>query len=226
MLISIAAMIVWEGWGRDALLLTEVVAAGKTLQAGHLLQAEDVQLLKVPRDCVVEGALTAGRINELSGHYTLGRLSLNQQISIADIADEEELVKEQQTTFVIPQEWIAMRSSSLRKGDRITLYRLSDYGSLGTYTIAFVKNEQEQEVYSLEGIDDRKLLDRTDGSAPINHVEIIAELSQYQIIREAALVDGGLLLLQGEGSSVAADTNSNSPAMQEKVSEETEVETQ
>ena len=82
----------------------------------------------------------------------------------------------------------------------MTLYRLTAYSSVGTYGVAFVKDDDDQEIYSMEGVDDGKLLDRTDSNLPIHHIEIIAELDQYQKIRQAALEDGGLLVVQGKGA--------------------------
>ena len=128
--------------------------------------------------------------------YTVNSLAKNQQLSEKDLVKDKENVKAEETIFVIPREWIAMRSSSLRRGDRIGLYRLADYSSLGSYTVAFVKDDQDQEVYSLEGVDDRKLLSRTDSNVPIHHIEVVAELKQYQAIRQAAMEDGGLLVIQ------------------------------
>lgn len=196
---SVAGMVLWEGWGRDALFLTEVVVAGRAVSAGELLTEEDLAILGVPQNCIVEGAVYAKELESLKGTYAVNSLALNQQICRKDVVEEESLVRERETTFVIPQEWIAMRSSSLRRGDTVTLYRLADYSSVGTYVVAFVKDDDDQEIYSLEGVDDGKLLDRTDSNLPIHHIEIIAELDQYQQIRQAAQEDGGLLVVQGEG---------------------------
>ena len=51
-------------------------------------------------------------------------------------------------------------------------------------------------MFSLEGVDDRKLLDRTDSNLQIHHIEVVAKLEEYQLIRQAALQDGGLLVVQ------------------------------
>ena len=196
MLLSVAAMIVWEGWGRDALLLTDVVVTAKPIAAGELLRTQDLTVLGVPEDCIVKGAIPAERMKELKGMYTVNSLSANQQICMKDLISEEQLLTKEETAFVIPGEWIEMRSSSLRRGDEVTLYRLTDYTSLGTYTVAFVKDDRDQEVFSLEGVDDRKLLDRTDSNLQIHHIEVVAKLEEYQIIRQAALEGGGILVVQ------------------------------
>ncbi|MBQ8589577.1 MAG: SAF domain-containing protein [Firmicutes bacterium] len=196
MILALAGMVVWEGWGRDALLLTDVVVASGPVMAGELLTAEDLTILGVPEECMVEGAIAASELGDVAGMYAVNSLAANQQIGLKDLAAEEQIVRDQETAFVIPEEWIAMRSSSLRKGDEVTLYRLADYTSLGTYTVAFVKNDQDQEVYSLEGVDDQKLLSRTDSNLTVHHIEVVAKLEDYQLIREAAIQDGGLLVVQ------------------------------
>lgn len=197
---AVAGMVLWEGWGRDALLLMDVVVAGEEISSGQLLKKENLAILGVPQDCVAQGAVTAAELDSLVGLYAVNSLSPNQQVCRKDAAAEDELVGAQETTFVIPQEWIAMRSSSLRRGDTVTLYRLSDYSSVGTYAVAFVKDDEDQEIYSLEGVDDKKLLDRTDSNMPVDHIEIVAELEQYCQIRQAVQEDGGLLVVQGEGA--------------------------
>lgn len=196
MIAAVVGMIVWEGWGRDALLLREVIVASREIAAGQLLQEEDFQIIGVPEDCLIEGALTASDIPGLRGAYAVNSMAKNQQLSLLDVAQERQLLQGEQTSFVIPEEWIAMRSSSLRKGDMVTLYNLTDYTSLGTYAVAFVKDEQEQEIRSLEGIDNQKVLSRTDSNAPVHHLEILAELEQYLTIRQAAFDGGGLLVVQ------------------------------
>ena len=59
-----------------------------------------------------------------------------------------------------------------------------------------MKDDRDQEVFSLEGVNDRKLLTRTDSNVPIHHIEVLAKLEDYQKIRSAALQDGGLLVVQ------------------------------
>lgn len=202
MVTAIAGMVFWEGWGRDALLLTDMVVTAGEVSAGELLKKEDLTILGVPEDCIVAQGIPASELDSLVGLYAANSLSPNQQISRKDVIAQEELIGSGETAFVIPEEWIAMRSSSLRRGDEVTLYRLSDYSSLGTYLVAFVKDDEDQEIYSLEGVDDRSLLDRTDSNMPVNHIEIVAELRQYCQIRQAALEDGGLLVVQGKGETL------------------------
>lgn len=196
MILAVAGMVFWEGWGRDTLLLTDVVVAAKPIAAGEVLRLEDLEVLGVPEDCIVNGAIPAERLKELKELYTVNSLAEKQQLCMKDLISEDQLVGEKETTFVIPGEWIEMRSSSLRRGDQVTLYRLMDFSSLGTYTVAFVKDDRDQEVFSLEGVDDRKLLDRTDSNLQIHHIEVVAKLEEYQLIRQAALQDGGLLVVQ------------------------------
>ena len=196
MLLAVAGMVIWEGWGRDALLLTDVVVAAKPVAAGELLKAEDLTVLGVPEECIVDGAIPAERLEELKGFYAVNSLAANQQLCLKDLITEDQLVKKEETAYVIPGEWIEMRSSSLRRGDMVSLYRLTDYSSLGTYQVAFVKDDRDQEVTSLEGVDDRKLLSRTDSNLQIHHIEVVAKLEEYRNIREAALQDGGLLVVQ------------------------------
>ena len=196
MILAVGGMVVWESWGRDALFMTDVVVASRTIPAGQLLTADDLTVVGIPEEYIVDGAMAGSLLEDMVGLYTVNGLSPNQQLCKKDVASEHQLVKDQETAFVIPEEWIVMRSSSLRKGDEVSLYRLNDYSSLGTYTVAFVKDDKDQEIYSLEGINDQKLLSRTDSNYSVDHIEILAELESYKKIREAALLDGGLLVVQ------------------------------
>ena len=116
-------------------------------------------------------------------------------------------LKKEETIFVIDPDWIAMRSSSLRRGDIVDIYGSNGAGLLGTFQIAFVKDEAEREVKDAgEAVQNHTasdILDRTDSTSVIDHIEIITTFSEYEKI--AACVDGttsSALIIVQRGDSI------------------------
>ena len=60
MILAVAGMVFWEGWGRDALLLTDVVVAAKPIAAGEVLKT----LEKINRELGTTVILSEHRTEE------------------------------------------------------------------------------------------------------------------------------------------------------------------
>ena len=89
-----------------------------------------------------------------------------------------------------------MRSSALRRGDIVYIYGTNGLGLLGTFRIAYVKDEAEREVknagegsesnagggagYGSESDTGGDILARMDSTSVIDHVEIITTYQEYE----------------------------------------------
>jgi hypothetical protein len=116
------------------------------------------------------------------------------------------LEKAGRSYFVIRREWIFMRSSALRKGDFVDIVSQDGKTAFGRFAVAFVKNAEEKEVTEKEGA--AAFLqgggsDRSAGSDPIDHVEIVTDLEGYMAIKAFAEQQPGpaLILVKREGMS-------------------------
>ncbi|MDD2189595.1 MAG: SAF domain-containing protein, partial [Eubacteriales bacterium] len=185
-LLSIAALFLWEWKGRHAILLQEVLVATEEIQMGAAVNSSMFQTKGVLKENIVHEALTREQANLLQGKIALQMIPKNDQIIMDYFGDNSFSLKEDESIFVISQEWIAMRSSALRRGDMVDIYGNNGIGFLGTYQIAFVKDESEREVKDAgkgeqkEAVSD--ILQRTDSTSFIDHIEIITTFSEYEKI--------------------------------------------
>ncbi|MDR1571635.1 MAG: hypothetical protein LBS32_03835 [Clostridiales Family XIII bacterium] len=154
----------------------------------------------------MEGGFLAGQEGEIIGRKTAEAIYGRQQISAKSFHATDDGMKEGEAYFVIPGEWIAMRSSALRRGDSVEVLSVSGGAiNLGTYRIAFVKDADEREVWDIGPAGEilyepEAMPDRTDALAAIDHVEIIATKAEYYAIRDFAAGAGApsLVLVQKE----------------------------
>ncbi|NLT47162.1 MAG: hypothetical protein GXX92_01995, partial [Clostridiales bacterium] len=121
----------------------------------------------------------------------------NSQISEEFLAESDFYIRSNESIFVLHPEWIAMRSSSIRRGDWIDIYESGSFDKIGSYRVAFVKDANELEVTDGEGAEGSNALDRTVSTSLISHIEIIADMKEYEkIARLAGNNETGLLLVQ------------------------------
>jgi hypothetical protein len=136
----------------------------------------------------------------LQGKVASQLIAKNDQIIPDYFSDNEFNLKRNESVFVIRPEWIAMRSSALRRGDIVDIYGTNGLGLLGTFRIAYVKDEAEREVKNASngsggnvggntGSDagsgsgsgrNGDILARTDSTSVIDHIEIITTYQEYE----------------------------------------------
>lgn len=201
MVSSLTAMVFWETRGRELLLYREVLVAEVEIKPGDQITSEMISSRALPRELLSPDALLPGQesqvVGEVAGQLILSGTPIsNRYFTAIPVA-----IREEESVYVIPSEWISMRSSSLRKGDWISIYSQDGKTLIGSYQLAFVRDQAEREVVSLDGNKDAPILERRDGSSLIHSLEIISSLAGYQRIQEAAAITGSaLLIVQGGGS--------------------------
>jgi hypothetical protein len=206
-LLAVAGLVFWETAGRSRLLMDLVVVAGADIRAGTTVRAEMLSTVLMPKDGVIDGGFPAGREDEIVGRRTAWPVSARQQISTDIFEIEDDYLKAGESFFVIPADWIAMRSSARRRGDTVEITSAGDARvGFGRYRLAFVKNTEEIEVRDMlpsgdllsEALERRE---RTDANTMIDHVEIITTKAAYEVIRAFAESAGApsLILIQREG---------------------------
>ena len=194
--VSAAGLIFWEVLGREQFMTEAVLVAAAEIPAGTPVTAGAFTATRVQKDSVVSGALKPGAEGALTGRRAKAVIMKNQQIAAAYFAEEGELLEKDQSVYVLPQDWIAMRSSSLRKGDLVTLYGGASLQKVGEYRVAFVKDQSEQEVTDPGGGKNPEALERTMSTSEISHLELVTTLSEYGRIRQAVVSEGGILVVQ------------------------------
>jgi len=197
---SIAGLIYWETDGREAVMMDQVLVAKDTILPGTLVTAQHFTGAGVLEENKIEGALRPDRISKVIGKRAIQLVVKNGQISADYFAEDGFCLKGQESLFVVKPEWISMRSSSLRKGDWVDIYDDRGYSLIGTYRVAFVKDSNEVEVLNSGNSDVRSVLDRTDSTSVISHIEIISDIEGYkEILKQVqGVTSGGLILVQRE----------------------------
>lgn len=195
---SLTGLFYWEHGGRVRWTMEEVAVAAVDIAEGEEVGAEMFRKVRVPAENLIDGALRAGDIAGLAGKISARPIKANSQIASEFFDNAGDLIEDGKSIFVIKPSWIDTRSSSLRAGDTVHIYSEAGDVFLGTFKVAFVKDDNEQEVVAADGIPrQQNILDRKMSSRAASHVEIIATLDEYRAIG-AFVRDGerSLMLVQ------------------------------
>jgi hypothetical protein len=192
-MLSVAGLIYWETEGRSRILMAEVIAADREIEAGSVISADMLTIIQIPKESRVKSGFTAGDEAELIGRTASQAIYEKQQISEFSFIVAEDDLGIGESYFVIPAAWIAMRSSALRRGDYVEIAGAGGDSAVnfGVYRLAFVKDIDEREVRDTSLIGEilserRERKDRTDSGSVIDHVEIIATSEAYFRMRRFA----------------------------------------
>lgn len=196
---AIAGLIYWEVNGRERVLMDQLLVAKDTILSGTLVTSDMFIETGVLEENKIEGALDRESLPYIIGKVANQRIIKNGQISRRYFTEEKFHLNDGESLFKIKPEWISSCSSSLRRGDFVDIYGGIDPIRIGTYRVAFVKDENYVEVKDSQG-GNSSILERIDSTSIISHIEVITDLSGYEkILKEAKDVTStGLLLVQRE----------------------------
>jgi hypothetical protein len=197
MILAIIGLVGWELYGRDAVMKSPVLVATRNIQPGMVINPKDFAIVGVSEENKVQGAMCSKDYGVLAGKLAERQIYKNQQI-LPDFFIEKELcLDKEESIFVIKPEWISMRSSSIRRGDLVKIYEDRGKSLLGAFRVAFVKDRNDSEIEDRE-VRIKNPLDRTDATAVVSHIEIIAGFPDYlRILDEVA--DSRLIIVQKWG---------------------------
>jgi multisubunit Na+/H+ antiporter MnhC subunit len=183
-------LILWETKGRELVLMDEVLVATAEIEAGVPLSADLFHTVSVPTNAVVKDALTSKNIDLVKGMYSTSALASGSQISKRYLASLKESEAENLSYFVIRSEWIFMKSSALRHGDTVDIISATGDVDLGSYKVAYVKDEKGTEVSDVTGksgiLGNGKDDNFSDSSSQIDYIEILCTLESYLSIKTYA----------------------------------------
>ncbi len=188
---ALTGLFYWEYDGRMRWTTEEVLAAAVDIAEGEEVNANMFKKMRVLPECIIDGAMRISDVQKINGKICGRPVKANSQISLEFFDDVGDLIEEGSSIFVIKPSWIDTRSSSLRAGDTVHIYSETGDIYLGTFKVAFVKDDNEQEVVAADSILKRQnILDRKMSSRAANHIEIIATLDEYNAI--SAFVRDGM----------------------------------
>lgn len=183
-LLSLGGLIFWELKGREEVMTDQVLVAGKEIQKGTTVSGSMLVAKGVPKSDLLKGALTPADAARIQGKVAAQFIAKNGQIIMEYFRDDEFYLKRDESIFVIDPGWIIMRSSALRRGDVVDIYGNNGLGLIGSYRIAYVKDEAEREVKNAgeetSGNIGTDILERPDSTSVIDHIEIISTFKEYE----------------------------------------------
>ncbi len=197
MALAIIGLVCWEVYGRDAIMKSPVLIATQNIQPGTIIDPDDFAIVGVPEENKVEGAVCIKDYNALIGKLANRQIHKNQQVLPDFFVEDDLFLAKGESIFAVNPEWISMRSSSLRRGDLVEIYEDKEKCLLGVFRVAFVKDRDDFEIED-KAIRIKNPLDRINGTSVVNHIEIIAELSDYIRILNK-VTESRLILVQKWG---------------------------
>lgn len=178
---SLLTLVFWETKGRDILLLSPVLTASVDIEKGTAFNEADFKETRMLPENILIGALMPKDIKSLDNLVSNRKIFANQQLLPSYFQQNYTLFRENESIFVLPAFWIYSMSSAVRAEDTVILYSLPENIFLGEYTVAFVKDKNEQEVRDLSGRQSN-FLKRADSTSQISHIEIICTVEEYMSI--------------------------------------------
>lgn len=194
MIAAISGFTFWESHGRDMLYETDLAVASSDIRQGELITDKNIEIRGIGREYVMSGAVKAERASDILGKKAKQYIPAGGQISADFLTDENDIVlKDGESIYCISEDMIGMVSSSLRRGDRVHIYGGAGKEDLGSYTVAFVKDNADREVKNASELKNDTPLERESSNYTISSIEIVctrdayAQLSDYVSASEKTL---------------------------------------
>ena len=182
---AITGFTFWESHGRDMLYETELAVASGDIKQGELITEKNVEARGIESDYVMSGAVKAERMADIMGKKAKQYIPKGGQISADFLTDENDIVlKDGESVYCISSDMIGMVSSSLRRGDRVHIYGGAGKEDLGSYTVAFVKDDSDREVKNASELKNDTPLARESSNYTISSIEIVCTRDAYSRLSE------------------------------------------
>ena len=163
-IVSIAAMYLWETRLRDRVEMRSVLVFSRDVVPGEEIGPESFRLVRTSPEAVVAGGLAPSEAGSVYGLAASDYYRENQQV-LAEYFSPKALAPEGYTSFPLESEWIAAISTLNKEDDLVGIYIAKTGESLGKYRVRVLP----------EGA---------------RRLEIACSLEEYLMIRSAALQFG------------------------------------
>jgi len=176
---GLSLLFFWESYGREHIRYEQAICASTEIQKGQTITDELLTTKSLPKDNLIAGAVKdeADLIGTVAAQYIPAKAQVSRKMIYTDNfyidTDRGESI------YKLPAEWIDSRSAAVRRGDTIEIYLADGKQKEGEYMVAYVKDAQEREISSIEGQEYADMLNRTDATGVIDHIEIIATQEEY-----------------------------------------------
>lgn len=177
---AITGFAFWESNGRDMLYETQLAVASADIKQGDIITEKNIEIKGIDGEYVMDGAVKAERISDIKGKKAKQYIPAGGQISADFLTSEDDIIlKEGESIYCIDEEMIGMVSSSLRRGDKVRIYGGAGKEDLGSYTVAFVKDDADREVKNASELKNDTPLARESSNYSISSIEIVCTRDAY-----------------------------------------------
>ena len=190
MALAVTGFFYWESAGREAFQEDIILVASINMEKGHIMDEKDVEEVSLSRKLVPEKALRSSDFEKIKDMEAKQFIPKNSPLVLGYFEKPETRIKEGHSLFTVFSEWIFSRSSTLRSGDTIDIYKKSDLLLLGTYKVACVKNHEDKEVKS------SKENSGEESTGIIHHIEVECTLEDYEVLLNQASLGETFILVQ------------------------------
>ena len=164
---------------------TELAVASGDIKQGEFIIEKNVEARGIGNYYVMSGAVKAERMADIMGKKAKQYIPKGGQISADFLTDENDIVlKDGESVYCISSDMIGMVSSSLRRGDRVHIYGGAGKEDLGSYTVAFVKDDSDREVKNASELKNDTPLARESSNYTISSIEIVCTRDAYSRLSE------------------------------------------
>ncbi len=210
MFIALVATYLWVSHGQAAIESVTLLVAQKDIPKGTVI--EDASLYfkpqKISLGSAVNGAIKPDQVGKVVGRMTECFIPQNGQIVLKSFSDNSLILKENQFIFKLPPAWVYSIPSSIRRGDKISIYeidgkiesRLSSgedaeailamgkYDPIFETSVIYVKDSTNREVIDTNGNE------RLDGTSQVSWIEIACTRDDTRIL-ENSIINGKKLIV-------------------------------
>lgn len=194
-IVGLSLLFYWEGYGREHTKYEQVICASAEIQKGQTITDKLLTVKSMLKDSLISGAIKDK--SELVGTVAAQYIPAGAQVSRKMTYTNDFYIDTDrgESIYKLPAEWIDSRSAAVRRGDTVEIYLADGKRKLGEYRVAYVKDEQEREVSSAAGQEYTDMLNRTDATGVIDHIEIIATHEEYEALYQVMGSAGQRLLI-------------------------------
>lgn len=188
--VALVALGVWEFWGRENLSYVDVPVLKEDVQANVTIREEYIKLRKM--ESPSQEALTTEDLQWLIGMETSQFVAGGSELYPQYFRQSQFAVggSTGRELFSVPEEWLVSIPQSLRRGDKITLYKGDIKVLEGIVAHSF--DASGQEVISTEK-------ERTNSSSVVKNFEIIALTEDLKRLSQWTDEGGKFIVLCNQG---------------------------
>lgn len=133
MIVGFAAVVLWESYGKEAFLYSEVLIVNTDVQKGTIIEESMLKVAKMDQNNVISGAVENS--SDIVGLEAKQYLPKNTQVHESFFDTPGTVLGTDQYIFKVPSDWIIAVPSSIRRKDTAIFYAV-DSGVASSVALA------------------------------------------------------------------------------------------